>query len=279
MNLLLPRLEKRLPARLRDTAVLRGVSHNYASGTYSCSVQLPDGTRKTYVLDDPEAEREFHVEANIIQAVSEVFHRGSDLRPKYDAWVLLGLWSLASRYPAESAVVSPTGLGVRAFRMKLSVGRLLGEMRYVRRRDRDGRRRRDYDGNDWRKVRQSLERLAEVTVEFRYTVLGPTPKRGKPAVHRRIFKGSLISIDLPDSSKGWWEDDEPPAGREPVFVNLNLYDGIESGYFVLLSRYVFELRPHLDEVDTRLFTYLAYRHRGRAGKKGAASSGTHGRSM
>jgi len=287
------RIAERLPLETRGTFRLAAVKHNYYDDVFECQVVL-DGAAvvKVAVADsehgerevavvvspsvtmqilDPEHSTHFALDKNVCCAVPQVFQRGSALKPKVDAWTLLGIWSLADKLPHTSKEVIRTGLDVRGLRIAVSSTALLREIREARRRFGRGHELPDYCGNAWREVRASLLRLAEVIVSFPYTTL-VTPTKGrsrKPRVAHRVFKGSLLSVDVPDPSIEWRDvggDAAERVGRQLCNVTLNLYDGVENNYYVLVSRCLFDLREDLDEVDTRLLLWLVARHRGRNGR-------------
>ena len=258
------RVRERLPADQQDGAFVAGISHRYLDDLYDCRVELPDGTTARMAILDPAAGTFFRLEANVCEAVPQIFRRGSGLKPKVDAWTLLGLWSLAGKLPPSRRSVVRTGYGVRGVSMRLRPAELMREIRIARARYGRGYDLPDFPRHAWQQVTDSLARLAGVTVAFGYTVVKPAKAKNSSVTHR-MFKGSLVTIDVPGNPDAWWSGAEADgrAGRRDVFVTLNLYDGIESGYYVLVSRYLFELRQELDELDTRLLFWLVRRHRGR----------------
>jgi hypothetical protein len=238
------------------------IRHRYTDDVYECVFQMPDGQKQVIEVMDPQASTFFLLDRNVCLAAPSIFHRGSGLKPKYDAMALLGLWSLAPKLPDANRMVMPLGYGMNGLRIEFNLGQLLRELRVVRSRYREHYDLPDFPANAWRDVKASLKRLAEVPVEFRYTIAlkdGENRKR-KPRIARRLFRGSLISIDVPDGLVG---TKEKTAGKQEIVVTLNVYDGVLNKYYVLVSRCLFELRDKLDEIDTRVLLWLIHRHRGR----------------
>lgn len=193
----------------------------------------------------------FPIDASLCDALAANLGRAKRLRAS-DVWTLLGLWWLARR-AAPAAKSVGTMRGSRAVSFAFRLVELLDVLAYPRRRQRTAGAA-EFHGEDWKAVRESLDRLAGTAVEIHYSAPATTspPARRRSVFERRRFKGSLIALDQPERGVG---------GERRV--TLAIYDGVLSRFFVLVRRRVLDLRASLSETDTRLVLWLARRHRGR----------------
>jgi hypothetical protein len=186
----------------------------------------------------------FKFDATLCDGVSVIIRRrpaGGQLR-LFDAWVLLAVASLVDRRSRTERVIKNRG-GVEVVSIEVRIGELLDELQFPRARNAEtglG----DFRGKAWSAVRDALDRLASEVVEVRY------PHKHK-SVTRRRYLGSLVTVDRPDETKG------------AVRITLACYGGVASGFYVLVSREVFALRPHLGDTELRLLLWLVRHHRGR----------------
>lgn len=243
-------VKQMLPRALRDDFHIRWVEHRISRDAYVCGVEAASGLVMKFEVMDPRDGLWFPMDANLCRAIPEVFRRRSGFKPKCDAWTLLALWSLAAKLTVTSReAVGARPKGVMGLRIEFPMSALLRELRYQRRRRRPGRAN-DFTSGDWRSVRESLTRLAEVPAAFQYS-----PKRD--AKRLRTYKATLISVDASGDVHG-----RGAGGRNQVIATLNFYTGVSDRFFVKLSRSLFAYRGALDEVDTRVVLWLARKHRG-----------------
>lgn len=179
----------------------------------------------------------FRIDTYLCRALAEQIGRGGV--PLSAARALLGLWDLAAR--AGNAVETLDADSWRGVTFRFHPGELLDVLGTPRARRRQGARTLDFRGSAWTEIADALERLSEpVTFAHRQgrgRGDGPT-----------LVSGALAEVSHTDT------------GRR--LVTLGPYNGIETNYYVLISRRWLEARPRLGEAETRLALWLARRHRG-----------------
>lgn len=171
-----------------------------------------------------------------------------------DRWTLLALWSVAADHADAFKRPGRTSGGFRTVTIATRPAHLLKMLCVLRRRSRGGREEADYRGKDWAWIRESLHRLASVPVSLEYWA--PVKHGASVRLEARRFSGSLITVDT------------PIEGRGEVRVTLNVCDGVLTKFFVLVSRRLFGVRPHLGDGETKLLLWLLRCHRGRVRRPG-----------